>query len=109
MLLIVGCSSNFSDRDPQFKNIDDLQIDSVNQQLKINTSEENREKIIKIMFELNLQNEIIFTEAGENDVLKIRNDFLEQEFDFFCETASDYLSHTLINEKLLSLEQMKKL
>ena len=64
MLLIVGCSSNFSDRDPQFKNIDDLQIDSVNQQLKINTSEENREKIIKIMFELNLQNEIIFTEAG---------------------------------------------
>ncbi len=101
MLLIVGCSSNFSDRDPQFKNIDDLQIDSVNQQLKINTSEENREKIIKIMFELNLQNEIIFTEAGENDVLKIRNDFLEQEFDFFCETASDYLNHTLINEKLL--------
>mgnify|MGYP003300620707 CR=1 FL=1 len=53
------------------------------------------------MFELNLQNEIIFTEAGENDVLKIRNDFLEQEFDFFCETASDYLNHTLINEKLL--------
>ena len=101
MLLIVGCSSNFSDRDPQFKNINDLQIDSVNQQLKINTSEENREKIIKIMFELDLQNEIIFTEAGENDVLKIRNDFLEQEFDFFCETASDYLSHTLINEKLL--------
>ena len=85
MLLIVGCSSNFSDRDPQFKNINDLQIDSVNQQLKINTSEENREKIIKIMFELNLQNEIIFTEAGENDVLKIRNDFLEQEFDFFCD------------------------
>ena len=101
MLLIVGCSSNFSDRDPQFKNIDDLQIDSVNKQLKINTSEENREKIIKIMFELNLQNEIFFTEAGGNDVLKIRNDFLEQEFDFFCETASDYLNHTLINEKLL--------
>ena len=24
MLLIVGCSSNFSDRDPQFKNINDL-------------------------------------------------------------------------------------
>ena len=34
-------------------------------------------------------------------MLKIRNDFLEQEFDFFCETASDYLNHTLINEKLL--------
>ena len=70
MLLIVGCSSNFSDRDPQFKNIDDLQIDSVNHQLKINTSEENREKIIKIMFELNLQNEIIFTEIMEKIIAK---------------------------------------
>ena len=107
MLLLIGCSSNFSDRDPQFKTIDDLQINSANSQLKINTSEENREKIIKIMLELDLQNEIIFTEAAENDVLKIRNDFLDQEFDFFCETASDYLKQTLINEKIFLGEDEK--
>ena len=34
----------------------------------------------------------IFTEAGENDVLKIRNDFFEQEFDFFTRNGSDYLN-----------------
>ena len=71
--------------------LDDL-LDRIGQtELKISTDEEVKQLIIKSMVSLDSDIRISFVDKIDSEVLPISNNFLNQEFVYFCKTANDYL------------------
>jgi len=71
--------------------LDDL-LDNIGQlELKINANEEVKELIIKSIVSLDSDIRINFVDKIDNEVLPISNNFLNQEFSYFCKAANDYL------------------
>ena len=87
----LGCSSTQLVDISKDDHLDDL-IDSIGQvELKISSNEEVKQLIIKSIVSLDSGIRINFVDKIDNDVLPISNNFLNQEFSYFCKTANDYL------------------
>ena len=87
----LGCSSTQLVDISKDDRLDDL-IDSIGQvELKISSNEEVKQLIIKSIVSLDSGIRINFVDKIDNDVLPISNNFLNQEFSYFCKTANDYL------------------
>ena len=72
--------------------LDDL-LDNIGQvELKINANEEVKQLIIKSIVSLDSDIKINFVDSINNGVLSISNNFLNQEFAYFCKSASAYLA-----------------
>lgn len=70
----------------------DLLINNIGDtQLKINTSEDIKILIIKSLVALGSDIKIDFVEKVDGETLLISNDFLNQEFIYFCKSANAYL------------------
>ena len=87
----LGCSStqlvDISEKDQ----LDNLLKDIGNVELKIKTNENVKKLIIKSLIALDSDIKINFIDLADNETLLISNDFLDQEFNFFCKTANSYL------------------
>ena len=87
----LGCSStqlvDISEKDQ----LDDLLRDIGNVELKIKTNENVKKLIIKSLISLDSDIKINFIDRADDETLLISNDFLDQEFSFFCKTANSYL------------------
>ena len=59
--------------------------------MKINAKEEVKELVIKSVISLDADIRINFVEQVDNETLVIKNNFLNQEFAYFCKSANDYL------------------
>ena len=71
--------------------LDDL-LDNIGQvELKINANEEVKPLIIKSIVSLDSDIKINFVDSINNGVLSISNNFLNQEFAYFCKSANAYL------------------
>ena len=87
----LGCSSTQLVDISKDDHLDDL-INSIGQvELKISSNEEVKQLIIKSIVSLDSGIRINFVDKIDNDVLPISNNFLNQEFSYFCKTANDYL------------------
>ena len=87
----LGCSSTQLVDISKDEQLDDL-LDKIGQvELKINASEEVKQLIIKSIVSLDSDIKINFVESIDNGVLPITNNFLNQEFAYFCKPANDYL------------------
>ena len=87
----VSCSSvqliDISEDDQ----LDDLLNDIGQVDLSISTNEEVKQLIFKSMVFLDSDIRINFVDKIDNEVLLISNNFLNQNFTYFCKTANDYL------------------
>ncbi len=71
--------------------LDDL-LDNIGQvELKISANEEVKQLIIKSIVSLDSDIKISFVDNIDNGVLQISNNFLNQEFAYFCKPANIYL------------------
>ena len=71
--------------------LDDL-LDNIGQvELKISANEEVKQLIIKSIVSLDSDIKISFVDKIDNEVLQISNNFLNQEFAYFCKPANIYL------------------
>jgi len=90
-LFFLGCSSTQLVDISKDDQLDDL-LDNIGQvELKIIANEEVKELIIKSMVSLDSDIRINFVDKIDSEVLPISNNFLNQEFAYFCKTANDYL------------------
>ena len=88
----LGCSSTQFVDISKGNQLDDL-LDNIGQvELKINANEEVKQLIIKSIVSLDSDIKINFVNSIDNGVLTISNNFLNQEFAYFCKPASAYLA-----------------
>ena len=88
----LGCSSTQFVDISKGDQLDDL-LDNIGQvELKINANEEVKQLIIKSIVSLDSDIKINFVNSIDNGVLTISNNFLNQEFAYFCKPASAYLA-----------------
>ena len=71
--------------------LDELLNDIGSVEMKINAKEEVKELVIKSVISLDADIRINFVEQVDNETLVIKNNFLNQEFAYFCKSANDYL------------------
>ena len=89
--LFLGCSSTQLVDISKDDQLDDL-LDNIGQvELKIYAEEEVKKLIIKSIVSLDSDIEINFVDRIDNGVLPISNNFLNQEFAYFCKPANVYL------------------
>ena len=87
----LGCSSTQLVDISKDEQLNDL-LDNIGQvELEINANEEVKELIIKSIVSLDSDIRINFVDKIDNEVLLISNNFLNQNFTYFCKTANDYL------------------
>ena len=87
----LGCSSTQLVDISKDDQLDDL-INSIGQvELKISSSEKVKQLVIKSIVSLDSNIRISFVDKIDDDVLPISNNFLNQEFSYFCKTANAYL------------------
>ena len=87
----LGCSSTQLLDISQEDQLDDL-LDNIGQvELKINANEEVKQLIVKSIVSLDSDIKINFVDYIDNGVLPISNNFLNQEFAYFCKPANVYL------------------
>ena len=90
-LFFLGCSSTQIVDISKDEQLDDL-LDNIGQvELKINANEEVKQLIIKSIVSLDSDITINFVDIVNNGVLPISNNFLNQEFSYFCKSANVYL------------------
>ena len=90
-LFFLGCSSTQIVDISKDEQLDDL-LDNIGQvELKINANEEVKQLIIKSIVSLDSDITINFVDIVNNGVLPISNNFLNQEFPYFCKPANVYL------------------
>ena len=90
-LFFLGCSSTQIVDISKDEQLDDL-LDNIGQvELKINANEEVKQLIIKSIVSLDSDITINFVDIVNNGVLPISNNFLNQEFSYFCKPANVYL------------------
>ncbi len=67
-------------------------LDNIGQlELKISANENEKQLVIKSIVSLNSDIRIDFVDKIDNEVLTISNNFLNQEFSYFCKSANNYL------------------
>ena len=89
--IFLGCSSTQLVDISKDDQLDDL-LDNIGQvELKIYAEEEVKKLIIKSIVSLDSDIEINFVDRIDNGVLPISNNFLNQEFAYFCKPANVYL------------------
>jgi len=67
-------------------------LDNIGQlELKISANEDVKQLIIKSIVSLNSDIRLDFVDKIDNEVLTISNNFLNQEFSYFCKSANNYL------------------
>ena len=67
-------------------------LDNIGQlELKISANEDVKQLIIKSIISLNSDIRLDFVDKIDNEVLTISNNFLNQEFSYFCKSANNYL------------------
>ena len=87
----LGCSSTQLVDISKGEQLEDL-LDNIGEvELKINASEEVKQLIVKSIVSLDSDIKINFVDKVDNEVLLISNNFLNQEFSFFCKPANVYL------------------
>ena len=87
----LGCSSTQLVDISKDEQLSDL-LDNIGQvELKINADEEVKQLIIKSIVSLDSDIKINFVDNIDNGVLPISNNFLNQEFAYFCKPANEYL------------------
>ena len=84
----LGCSSTQFVDISKGDQLDDL-LDNIGQvELRINANEEVKQLIIKSIVSLDSDIKINFVDSIDNGVLPISNNFLNQEFTYFCKPAN---------------------
>ena len=87
----LGCSSTQLVDISKDEQLNDL-LDNIGEvELKINADEEVKQLIIKSIVSLDSDIKINFVDRIDNGVLPISNNFLNQEFAYFCKPANVYL------------------
>ncbi len=87
----LGCSSTQLVDISKDEQLNDL-LDNIGQvELEINANEEVKQLIIKSIVSLDSDIKINFVDSIDNGVLPISNNFLNQEFAYFCKPANEYL------------------
>ena len=87
----LGCSSTQLVDISKDEQLNDL-LDNIGQvELEINANEEVKQLIIKSIVSLDSDIKINFVDSIDNGVLPISNNFLNQEFTYFCKPANVYL------------------
>ena len=87
----LGCSSTQLVDISKNEQLNDL-LDNIGQvELEINANEEVKQLIIKSIVSLDSDIKINFVDTIDNGVLPISNNFLNQEFTYFCKPANVYL------------------
>ena len=87
----LGCSSTQLVDISKNEQLNDL-LDNIGQvELEINANEEVKQLIIKSIVSLDSDIKINFVDSFDNGVLPISNNFLNQEFTYFCKPANVYL------------------
>jgi len=87
----LGCSSAQLVDISKGEQLEDL-LDNIGEvELKINASEEVKQLIVKSIVSLDSDIKINFVDKVDNEVLLISNNFLNQEFSYFCKPANVYL------------------
>ena len=87
----LGCSSTQLVDISKDEQLNDL-LDNIGQvELKINANEEVKQLIIKSIVALDSDIKINFVDSIGNGVITISNNFLNQEFAYFCKPANVYL------------------
>ena len=87
----LGCSSTQLVDISKDEQLNDL-LDNIGQvELRINANEEVKQLIIKSIVSLDSDIKINFVDTIDNGVLPISNNFLNQEFTYFCKPANVYL------------------
>ncbi len=67
-------------------------LDNIGQlELKISANEDVKQLVIKSIVSLNSDIRLDFVDKIDNEVLTISNNFLNQEFSYFCKSANNYL------------------
>ena len=95
----LGCSSTQLVDISKDEQLNDL-LDNIGQvELRINANEEVKQLIIKSIVSLDSDIKINFVDSIDNGVLPISNNFLNQEFTYFCKPANEYLEE--VTEKYL--------
>ena len=95
----LGCSSTQLVDISKDEQLNDL-LDNIGQvELEINANEEVKQLIIKSIVSLDSDIKINFVDSIDNGVLPISNNFLNQEFAYFCKPANVYLEE--VTEKYL--------
>ena len=87
----LGCSSTQLIDVSKSDQLDELLNDIGSVEMKINAKEEVKELVIKSVISLDADIRINFVEQVDNETLVIKNNFLNQEFAYFCKSANDYL------------------
>ena len=87
----LGCSSTQLVDISKDEQLSDL-LDNIGQvELEINANEEVKKLIIQSIVSLDSDIKINFVDSIDNGVLSISNNFLNQEFTYFCKPANVYL------------------
>ena len=87
----LGCSSTQLVDISKDEQLNDL-LDNIGQvELRINANEAVKQLIIKSIVSLDSDIKINFVDSIDNGVLPISNNFLNQEFTYFCKPANVYL------------------
>ena len=87
----LGCSSTQLIDVSESDQLDKLLNDIGSVEMKINAKEEVKQLVIKSIVSLEADIRINFVEKIDSETLVIKNNFLNQEFVYFCKSANDYL------------------
>ena len=87
----LGCSSTQLIDVSKSDQLDELLNDIGSVEMKINAKEEVKQLIIKSIVSFDADIRINFVEQVDTETLVIKNNFLNQEFAYFCKSANDYL------------------
>ena len=87
----LGCSSTQLVDISKDEQLSDLLDNIGHVELEINANEEVKQLIIQSIVSLDSDIKINFVDSIDNGVLPISNNFLNQEFAYFCKPANEYL------------------
>ena len=87
----LSCSSTQLIDVSKSDQLDELLNDIGSVEIKINAKEEVKQLVIKSVVSFDADIRINFVEQVDAETLVIKNNFLNQEFAYFCKSANDYL------------------
>lgn len=94
-IFFLGCSSTQLMDISKEDQLKDLLTSVGDIELDINTNEEVKKLVIKSIVGLDSEIKINFVDKVNNETLVIKNNFLDQEFVYFCKSANDYLDEAI--------------
>lgn len=91
----IGCSTTQVVDNSRENELDALLKRIGDTELKIKTNEKVKKLLIKSLTNLDSDIKLSFVEEIDSQTLVITNNFLNQEFVYFCKSANEYLEETL--------------